>query len=317
MAASGPQESSRRPLSRGYLLDGYRIEKIIGGGGFSLVYLAYNVSTKLKVVIKEYFPEALVTRLPGGRLAPTSDSDLRTYHLGIKRFFSEASALAGLKHRNIINVSNIFRTNNTVYMAMDYAQGQDLRWYIKHPKSRISERFLMIVFPQIALGLRELHRNNFLHLDIKPANILLRSGGKPLLLDFGAVQRIIPGARFGGVQTLTHGFAAPEQYQQGEMGPWADLYAFGATMYSCIAGRPPPSALNRQKDDQMKPLSRTHGRKYSKSLLAAIEWSMRLDYRERPQSVDTFLESALTGMSKEVVDSALHGTLSVDDLDAS
>jgi hypothetical protein len=305
-------DGSRRPLSRGYLLNGYRIERTLGGGGFSLVYLAYHVATRIKVVIKEYFPEALVARLPGGRLDPTTEGDMGTYHLGIKRFFSEASALAKLKHPNIVNVSNIFRTNNTVYMVMDYAQGQDLRWYIKHPKSRIGEQFMLIVFSQTALGLRELHDNSFLHLDIKPANILLRPRARPLLIDFGAVQRVEPGTSFGGVQTLTHGFAAPEQYQQGPMGPWADLYALGATMYSCIARRPPPPALERQKNDILKPVSKTHARKYPKSLLSSIEWAIQLDHRERPKSVNAFLEHALADYSKDLAASALKGTLTVE-----
>lgn len=288
-------ELTRTPLKRGYIIDGYRIEKVIGGGGFSLVYLAYNIRTKAKVVIKEYFPEHLVDRIPGGRVVTRSEKDNLPYTLGIKRFFQEASALSQLKHPNIVNVSNFFRLNNTVYMVMDYAHGRDLRWFIKRAKGNMSERFMLSVFPHVLAGLNELHTHNFLHLDVKPANILLRADAPPLLLDFGAVQRMEQGMRYAGVQTLTHGFAPLEQYEEGDMGPWSDLYAVGATMYTCVTGRAPAPAPERRKKDSLVAVSRNYSRRYSKQLLMAIEWALELDYRYRPQDVQSFVRLVLDG----------------------
>ncbi len=110
-----------------------------------------------------------------------------TFNTGLKRFLDEANALAKINHPNIVRVIDFFRENNTVYMVMNYEQGKDLRWYVKR-YGRLPEKFIRSVFTGVLLGLRELHAHHLLHLDIKPANIFLRPGGKPLLLDFGAAQ---------------------------------------------------------------------------------------------------------------------------------
>lgn len=287
-------QETKRTLSPGYILKEYRIEKAIGGGGFSLVYLAYHIATKAKVVIKEYFPEDQCYRLPGGRVLPQSEEKLQSYSMGIKRFFNEASAVAKVNHPNIVHVSNIFRSNNTVYMVMDYEQGTDLRWYIKKRNGLLSEKFLRTVFPQLLLGLREMHHQELLHLDIKPANILLCAGGRPILLDFGAVQHYVIGSTSSWAQTLTLGFAPIEQHQKRNLGPWTDMYAIGATIYSCMSGQPPPAATERAKKDRLVPAAKAYGRRYSKELLQAVDWALKMDYRERPQNVDALLQACFS-----------------------
>lgn len=301
--------ADRDPLKRGYLVEGYRIEQTIGAGGFSIVYMAYQVKTKTKVVVKEYFPSDLVHRLAGGKLKPNSDSSTKAYRLGLKRFFNEAMALANLQHRNIIHVTNFFRANNTVYLVMNYEEGRDLRWFVKRSRGRLGEKFLYTVFPQVSMGLGELHQLGFLHLDIKPANVLLQAGGRAVLIDFGAVQQMVANGRYKGVQTLTHGFAPLEQYEEGRMGPWSDIYALGATMYGCITGRPPPSATERKKQGKPVQISRMLGRKYTKSLLKAIDWAMQIDYRKRPRTVEEFLELAFHETPKDIGDSMLDSEL--------
>lgn len=295
-----------KALPRGYIIEGYRIEKVIGGGGFSFVYLAYHIRTKLKVVIKEYFPHDLVDRMPGGRIFPSPDSSRMPFQLGMKRFFSEGMALAQLKHANIIGVSNFFRSSGTVFMVMDFEQGRDLRYFIKRSKGRLSEAFVLSIFPPILSGLSTLHAHDFLHLDIKPANILLRATGVPVLLDFGAVQKIQPGTRLRGVQTLTHGYAPPEQYEEGEMGPWSDLYSLGMTMRTCITGKHPPASLDRRKKDTITPVRKSHSRKFAKNVLSAIDWATQLDHRERPQEVAPFLK-LLVGDSADSIDDVIGG----------
>ncbi len=282
---------SKNSLQRGYLIEGYRIEKLIGGGGFSYVYLAYHVKTRAKVVIKEYFPHELVERMPGGRELPLRHDTRNSFQIGLKRFFSEGMALAKLKHPNIVNVSNFFRANNTVFMVMDYEEGRDLRWFIKRSRGKLGERFMMSVFPPVLEGLRELHLRDFLHLDIKPANILLRASGEPMLLDFGAVQQVKPGTRYRGVQTLTHGYAAPEQYSEGLMGPWSDLYSLGMTMRLCVTGKHPPPSMERIEKDTVGKLAKTFTRRYSKSLLESIDWSTELAHDQRPKCVDELLHA--------------------------
>lgn len=293
-------------LKRGYLLEGYRVEKVIGGGGFSFVYLAYHIKTQSKVVIKEYFPHELVVRIPGGRIRPKSDVARNHFQLGMKRFFSEGMALAKLKHPNIINVSNFFRANDTVFMVMDFEEGRDLRYFIKKTRGRLSERFMLSVFPPVMGGLKELHDRHFLHLDIKPANILLRASGVPLLLDFGAVQQVEPGSACLGVQTLTHGYAAPEQYSESGMGPWCDIYSLGMTMRICITGKSPPSSPERLEKDTLQPVLRTHSRKYSRCLLEAIDWATELNQERRAKSIDELLMK-MTDQNRLVAEDAAEG----------
>ncbi len=280
----------KNTLGKGYILNGYRIEKTIGGGGFSLVYLACVLAEDRHVAIKEYLPSAQARRVGDSRVEPLSEGLSGAYRQGIKRFFDEASSLAKMNHPNIVRVENFFRANNTVYMVMRYERGKDLRWYIKHKSGKLSERFIRTVFPQLLLGMRELHNNRLLHLDIKPANIFLRPGAKPLLLDFGAARASVAGSKPSGPQTLTVGYAPIEQHMGGHLGPWTDMYAIGASMWACINGRAPPSATQRAIKDTYKPAARSFTRLYSPQLLEAIDWCLEMNQLERPQNAQELLD---------------------------
>ncbi|HED12076.1 MAG TPA: serine/threonine protein kinase [Gammaproteobacteria bacterium] len=281
----------RIPLTRGYLLDCYRIERVISSGGFSLIYLASDINTQDKVVLKEYYPDKITQRVPGGRLQAVSEQTKPTYILGLQQFLAEAAALAGIKHPNIVNVFNFFRCNSSAYLAMEHVEGRNLRWLVKQHHGRIPQPALVKVVPAVLSGLRALHGSRFLHLDIKPANILLRSSGPPLLVDFGAVQYYEPGKHFAGIQTITSGYSAPEQYQQGEMGPWTDLYAIGATLYACITGEAPPDARQRLQKDTLPMIQGRLSRQYSPHLLSGIYQSLLLDCHSRPATVDAFMRT--------------------------
>jgi serine/threonine protein kinase len=277
-------------LPANYLLSHYRIDKPIGGGGFSVVYLARDEKSGESVAIKEYLPSNQAHRAAEARVEPLSDEMASPYRQGIKRFFDEAAVLAKVNHPNIVRVVNFFRANNTVYMVMRYEHGRDLRWYIKRKDGRLGENVLRAVFPPLLLGLREVHNVNLLHLDIKPANIFLRPGGNPLLLDFGAARQAGIGERQAGPYTLTLGFAPIEQHLGGHVGPWSDIYAIGASMWSCISGRPPPAATERRTKDTYKPATRQYARHYSHQLLEAIDWCLQFNQLDRPQTVQTLLD---------------------------
>ncbi|HLE94633.1 MAG TPA: serine/threonine-protein kinase [Sulfuricaulis sp.] len=277
-------------LPSGYQLHHYRITKILGGGGFSIVYLAHNDRTGKPVVIKEYLPMNEATRPDGVTVESLSTESFSTFTTGMKRFFDEANALAKVNHPNIVRVTDFFRENNTVYMVMNYEEGRDLRWYIKRHDGRLSEKFMRTVFPKLLLGLRELHQHRLLHLDIKPANVYLRPGGSPLLLDFGAAQPSSVSERRALPHTLTRGFAPIEQHQRGHLGPWTDLYAIGATMWACLSGKAPPPATARAEKDKYKPAVRQFTGRYSNQLLEAVDWCLQMDQMNRPQKVDDLLD---------------------------
>lgn len=273
-------------LTPGYMLHHYRIVKTLGGGGFSIVYLAEDAQTQKRTVIKEYLPSNQATRMEGESVESLSAETDSTFKQGMRRFFEEAAALAKLQHPNIVRVVDFFRENNTVYLVMEHEEGMDLRAYLKRQGGRMSEKFIRTVFLQLLDGLREIHKLGFMHLDIKPSNIWLRQGGRPLLLDFGATQSAFKGNKRASAHTLTLGFAPIEQHRRGHIGPWTDLYAIGATMYACMSGKAPPAAPERYLRDKLKPAARQFRSIYSRQLLEAVDWCLHMDQLERPQNVD-------------------------------
>jgi serine/threonine protein kinase len=135
-------------------------------------------------------------------------------------------------------------------------------------------------------GLREVHTNKLLHLDLKPANIYLRSDGSPILLDFGAARQTLQADTGKLYPMYTPGFAAPELYEKnGSMGPWTDIYSIGASIFAGMSGHAPQPADARLLNDKMAAKYRDLSDSYSEELLGVVEWCLRLDPLARPQSV--------------------------------
>lgn len=286
-------KTANNSLKKGTTLDIYSIDSILGGGGFSIVYLAHDENNN-KVVIKEYMPNKLASRGENNEVKPTTDANIERFAHGRRLFFQEAGTLINLKHPNIVNVSNFFRANGTVYMVMDYEEGVNLQSYIKKHKGNLSETLLGAVFIPLLEGLELIHSSGLLHLDIKPGNIHLCSGAHPLLLDFGAVHEMMHSRQFQPNQVITPGFSPIEQLDPGGyVGPWTDIYAIGATMRACIEGTPPPPSPKRREKDTMRPAINAFKKKYSAQLLEAIDWAMEVDPMLRPQKVEALLEKLM------------------------
>jgi len=273
------------PLARGYHLSEYVIDRRIGGGGFSMVYLTFDTDGQ-PVAIKEYLPGGVVKRGEAGTVQPLSSDKEASFRYGMKCFFEEGRALAGIRHPNVVRVLNFFRANDTVYMVMKYEQGKTLQRHIVGLKEPMRETFLRGVFIQLLNGLREVHAHKILHLDIKPSNIYIRADATPVLIDFGAARHALQHDLTAASPMYTPGFAAPEQYNQRErLGPWTDLYSVGASMYACITKVPPPPANERVVKDKLTPVAKSHAGLYSRGLLELVDSMLRLNYTERPQSV--------------------------------
>ena len=278
------QASINQPLPIGHQLQDYEIRKVLSAGGFSFVYIARDAEQKT-VAIKEYLPTSLALRTEGAHIEISPEA-LGNFRHGLKCFFEEGRALANIDHKNIVRVLNFFRANDTVYMVMHYERGKSLQDYILSQSEPVSENFVRRVFSELLNGLREVHAQKLLHLDIKPANIYIRLDGSPVLLDFGSARQTLSEVQPKLPPSYTPGFASPEQYSNRDsLGPWSDIYSIGATMYACLVRAAPMAADQRMKNDLLVPAEKLGKEVYSKNLLTIIDRCMSLDHMQRPQSV--------------------------------
>ncbi len=287
-------EQANQPLPEGTRLENYRVLRVLAHGGFSFVYLAHD-ENETPVAIKEYLPSTLALRTNGAMCPNVPEEDAATFRYGMKCFFEEGRALAGLSHPNVVRVLNFFRANDTVYLVMRYERGRTLQQHIVHRHGALEESWIRKTFVELLNGLREVHSNKLLHLDIKPGNVYVRNDGTPLLIDFGAARQTLSAEGIKLPPTYTPGFASPEQHaKRDDLGPWSDVYSVGATMYACFAGAAPQPANQRVEKDTLVAARRAWSGKYSADLLDTVDWCLRLDHMERPQSVFS-LQKALLG----------------------
>ena len=293
------EASNNQALPVGYRLQGYEIRKVLSAGGFSFVYIAHDKDKKT-VAIKEYLPITLALRADGEKVQVTSAEVSASFGYGLKCFFEEGRALANINHKNIVRVLNFFRANETVYMVMQYERGRSLQEFILGQTGPVSENFVRRVFSELLNGLREVHTQKLLHLDIKPANIYIRMDGSPVLLDFGSARQTLSEVQPQLPPSYTPGFASPEQYFDRKLlGPWSDVYSVGATMYACLVRAVPMSADQRLKKDLLIPAEKAGENIYSKTLLKIIDGCLALDHLQRPQSLFALQKTLLENLPLE------------------
>ena len=281
--------------------DKYRIIDILGNGGFGITYLAEHELAERKVCIKEFFPKEYYNR----------DDNSRSISLGSKgsakimdaykaKFIKEAKTIARLKHPNIIHIHDVFEENNTAYYVMEYIEGESLSDLVKR-KGALAEAEAVGYIRSVAEALGYIHERKIMHLDVKPANVMLNSeDGQVVVIDFGLSKQYDE----EGHQTsstpvgISAGFAPMEQYQQGgvkEFSPETDIYSLGATLYYLVTGQVPPQAVCVA--DEGLPELPAH---LSSGVRNAIERSMEFQRKRRPHSAKEFL-ALLEDNTPEVV----------------
>ncbi|MGQ9660005.1 MAG: serine/threonine-protein kinase [Thermochromatium sp.] len=284
---------ARETLPPGTRVGTYRIVKPIAKGGFSLIYLATDDDSGEEVVIKEYMPKKLARRAGDRRVVPAGLEYAEGLHHGRKLFFQEVKALASLQHPNIVRVLALLLANDTGYMVMPNERGRNLGAYLRERKGRLSTSFILDVFVPVLDALALMHRRAMVHLDVKPSNIHLRHGNRPLLLDLGAVHPLNRRRSPGG-QVITAGYSPLEQYfRSGPVGPWTDVYAVGASIRACMEGRTPQPAPERQKEDKVVPAVESFKDRYPEFLLKAVDWAMAMEPKQRPQNAEELLAALL------------------------
>ena len=268
-----------------YVLSDYRIERVLGQGGFGITYLATDKNLGRQVAIKEYFPREYASRDTTLTVkAAGNTEDRETFKWGLERFLEEAKVLARFDHPNIIAVRRFFRANGTAYLVMDYCEGKPLDELIRQSGS-LDRGQLDKLFSPMLDALEVLHRANIFHRDIKPANIYIRLDGSPVLLDFGAARQEIGGHSRSMTSLATQHYAAVEQYTTRGQGPYTDIYSLGATLYRAVTGEKPQDSPDRMLDDKLVPSQKFVGGKFDGRILFAIDVAMKIRPEERPQTV--------------------------------
>lgn len=289
MTAGGtPEHMYALPV--GTFLHEYRIEALLGFGGFGITYRATDTSLSKQVAIKEYLPSELAGRVSDRTVRAKSADDQTQFQAGVEAFLDEARLVARVRHRNIMEVIRFFQANGTGYIVLGFEKGRTLRQRLD--EGPLDETELRRVLGGLLDGLEVLHDQAILHRDVKPSNVILsesRGGAEPttpVLIDFGAARDFRSRHSRSITTIVAPGYAPPEQYGiGGQPGPWSDLYALGATAYHGIAGEAPPEALRRLRNDPYVPARERGAGRYDARLLALIDWMLAVDEPDRPQSV--------------------------------
>lgn len=309
-------------LAEGSVLLQYRIDNVLGQGGFGITYKGMDVRLKMAVAIKEFFPQNIAVRTSEGAIRPKSPDDVKPFKTGLASFLKEARTLAQFHHANIVQVHNFFDVLGSAYMVMAFEEGECLSSVIKRRKQdRLGEKELLPIILPILDGMDVLHSSGFIHRDIKPGNIYMRQDGAPVLLDFGAARQTMGIATQTLTTILTPGYAPMEQYYTSskQQGPWTDIYSIAAVLYCMITGKPPvhapdrSSAIMGKKADPIHQLTRLAGPKYSPAFLSALEHALQVLAQDRPRNVSEF-RAELLGKSVSNEPNTKHAELAQTDI---
>ena len=287
-------------LPPGTRLGDYRLDAMIGHGGFGITYQAFDTQLAKIVAIKEYLPVEFAIRQGDGQVVPRSGRVADDFAWGRERFLDEARALARFRHPHIVPVLRYFEANGTAYTVMEFEDGKSLAEVLREPGRRLAPDEVQRLTNGLLSGLHAVHAQDFLHRDIKPSNIIIRRDGVPILIDFGAARQAMGGRTRTLTNVLTPQYAPIEQYSlDGKQGPWSDIYSAAAVLHHAIAGQPPPEAAARVGVDPYRPLAETQSERFAPAFLAAVDQALAFAPAERPQSIDAW--NTLFGRSLPLV----------------
>ena len=275
----------------------FAVCEVLGHGGFGIVYKARHRELGHFVAIKEYLPAELAVR-EGTVVRPRSSECEAMFDDGLRRFLEEAKALIAFQdHPNVVACRDFFRGNGTAYFVMEFVDGLPLSQVLRNREAAgrpFTEKDVLAIAVPLAEGLAHVHEAGVLHRDVKPANILIRrADGRPVLIDFGAAKQTVAG-RTRSFAPYTEGYAALEQVAEGRLGPWTDVYGFGAALWRMVAGGSPPwepphpvkvesraNAQLRGESDPLPSAAKLGAGRFSRDLLAMIDRCLQLQDSER------------------------------------
>lgn len=280
-------------LRVGTILHGtYRIDGYLSSGGFGNTYVATNIQFDERYAIKEFFMKGVSQRDDNNTTVSVSNAENKnSFEEQLGKFKKEARRLRKLKNEHIVRVYDLFEENGTAYYVMDFIQGENLSEKLKRTGQPLGEDEALSIVRQVLDALKTAHGQGIWHLDLKPANIMVDANGTAKLIDFGASkqQSSKGGATTSTAVSYTNGYAPREQMEQNldKFGPWTDLYALGATLYTLLANQKPPMPSDIDDDrtpDKHLALPMPEG--ISEPTRTLVRWLMATSRLDRPQSVD-------------------------------
>ncbi len=299
-----PRRDQGSELRAGHQLQEFIVERLLGVGGYSCVYLARDTRLDRKVALKEYLPATLAARGPDGLVAARLPRFEEFYNKGLQGFLNEARLLGSFDHPSLVKVYRFWAEAGTAYMVMPYYEGITLKKWLADLGAPPSERWLRDLAEPMMTALGAMHAQRCYHRDVAPDNILmlydrkapgsyLEQKPRPVLLDFGAARRVIGDATQQLTAILKSGYSPVEQYEGEEslrQGAWTDVYALCAVLYTAITGKPPGSSVARAVRDDLVPAIKAGQGRYSASFLAAIDAGLSVRPEQRPQSMQALRE---------------------------
>lgn len=298
----------------------YRIERVLGQGGFGITYLAIQTSNGIKMAIKELFRggggQAINDRR-GNQVVVTNAVNQQIFEQHKAKFIKEAKRLSSFNHPNIVKVYECFEENNTVYYSMEYINGVSLREKLNEKKA-LPENLVQIYLNQLMSALEAVHKKKIWHLDIKPENIMVDNKNRLYLIDFGASKHIEQAGTLttSSMMSYTPGYYPPEQLtaDMRNIGAWTDIYALGATLYNLVTGCIPPSFSSIISDGANAYSFPSYVSDQTQHL---IMWMMKVDRKERPRSVVDIIRKICDEEETVVVDSSNAATIVENSEDSS
>lgn len=276
----------------------YLIGTVLGQGGFGITYVGYDISLELKVCIKEYYPMGQVSR--SSEISNTvnwnrTQITQEQWENSCRNFIKEAQRVERIfTLPGIVRIRNTFFENDSAYIVMDYIDGITLKDKLKQSGPMTFEECRKLFVP-LMKSLEDLHRQNVIHRDISPDNIMVAEDGRLWLLDLDASKAIEDLQEGMSKLVMKKGFSPPEQYSTGvEIGPWTDVYALTATMYYCITGKLMPDALDRMMKHMEISFDNGYGKNLTLEMKEIFKKGMDVRKENRIQTVSELREALET-----------------------
>ncbi|NQX66885.1 serine/threonine protein kinase [Paenibacillus alba] len=266
------------------LNDTYKLTGYLASSELSIVYLGYSVESGESVVIKEYYPKALVMRDMDNKTVISRKPSAQAHIDRLREaFLREAAILKGLQHKNIVGFMNDFEQNETSYLVTAYCRGQTLESYIhkNHPMAR-ADWVRKTLIPLLE-GIQYMHDQGIIHRDLKPGNVMVGEDGSPQVIDFGSAIHLNTASSYPIMTSA--GFSPLELYSdKSKQGTYSDMFSLAAIIYYVLTGQVPMDISQRLIQDNL-PSVRKLNNKVGVVLSCIIMWGMAVKFAKRCPSL--------------------------------